>query len=190
MAYRGWDIRNFKTVITWHHVETIYLMWAFWIFLLFESVITADGIHLIRSFFFVQVIFSILPVYCDLFFLFNDIFASLLINKTHLVRIGPVVKKSRICSGCKILYFGYLNQTKRKFIYFLWYYSFKECLLGWSYFASYPLEDISAFIYWKFNQLMLMWKCQILGANSCSDLYRVVGEDFWLATWCNSAFEG
>ncbi|KAK7834094.1 suppressor of rps4-rld 1 [Quercus suber] len=30
----------------------------------------------------------------------------------------------------------------------------------------------------------------ILGANSCSDLYRVVGEDFWLATWCNSAFEG
>ncbi|CAL5369422.1 unnamed protein product [Camellia sinensis] len=27
--------------------------------------------------------------------------------------------------------------------------------------------------------------------DSCSDLYRVVGEDFWLATWCNStAFEG
>ncbi|XAR57739.1 hypothetical protein NMG60_11025991 [Bertholletia excelsa] len=31
----------------------------------------------------------------------------------------------------------------------------------------------------------------ILNAESCSDLYRVVGEDFWLATWCNStAFEG
>ncbi|XP_052195402.1 suppressor of RPS4-RLD 1 isoform X2 [Diospyros lotus] len=32
---------------------------------------------------------------------------------------------------------------------------------------------------------------QILNAESCSDLYRVIGEDFWLATWCNStAFEG
>ncbi|GFY81035.1 tetratricopeptide repeat (TPR)-like superfamily protein [Actinidia rufa] len=31
----------------------------------------------------------------------------------------------------------------------------------------------------------------IMRAESCSDLYRVVGEDFWLATWCNStAFEG
>ncbi|XP_052195401.1 suppressor of RPS4-RLD 1 isoform X1 [Diospyros lotus] len=31
----------------------------------------------------------------------------------------------------------------------------------------------------------------ILNAESCSDLYRVIGEDFWLATWCNStAFEG
>ncbi|KAL5707005.1 hypothetical protein ACHQM5_025106 [Ranunculus cassubicifolius] len=31
----------------------------------------------------------------------------------------------------------------------------------------------------------------MLQANSCSDLYNVVGEDFWLATWCNSAaFEG
>ncbi|KAK7263223.1 hypothetical protein RJT34_30810 [Clitoria ternatea] len=31
----------------------------------------------------------------------------------------------------------------------------------------------------------------IMNAKSCSDLYRVVGEDFWLATWCNStAFEG
>ncbi|KAL7231710.1 hypothetical protein ACSBR2_009860 [Camellia fascicularis] len=31
----------------------------------------------------------------------------------------------------------------------------------------------------------------IMNADSCSDLYRVVGEDFWLATWCNStAFEG
>ncbi|XP_057493155.1 suppressor of RPS4-RLD 1 [Actinidia eriantha] len=31
----------------------------------------------------------------------------------------------------------------------------------------------------------------IMKAESCSDLYRVVGEDFWLATWCNStAFEG
>ncbi|XP_024019757.1 suppressor of RPS4-RLD 1 isoform X2 [Morus notabilis] len=31
----------------------------------------------------------------------------------------------------------------------------------------------------------------IMQAKSCSDLYRVVGEDFWLATWCNStAFEG
>lgn len=31
----------------------------------------------------------------------------------------------------------------------------------------------------------------IKDAKSCSDLYRVVGEDFWLATWCNStAIEG
>ncbi|KAF8377615.1 hypothetical protein HHK36_030997 [Tetracentron sinense] len=31
----------------------------------------------------------------------------------------------------------------------------------------------------------------IIRAESCSDLYSVVGEDFWLATWCNStAFEG
>ncbi|XP_023517940.1 suppressor of RPS4-RLD 1 [Cucurbita pepo subsp. pepo] len=31
----------------------------------------------------------------------------------------------------------------------------------------------------------------IMEAKSCSDLYKVVGEDFWLATWCNStAFEG
>ncbi|XP_027345118.1 suppressor of RPS4-RLD 1-like isoform X2 [Abrus precatorius] len=31
---------------------------------------------------------------------------------------------------------------------------------------------------------------EIMHAKSCSDLYRVVGEDFWLATWCNStAFE-
>ncbi|KAK4749428.1 hypothetical protein SAY87_026877 [Trapa incisa] len=32
---------------------------------------------------------------------------------------------------------------------------------------------------------------EIMDANSCSDLYKAVGEDFWLATWCNStAFEG
>lgn len=32
---------------------------------------------------------------------------------------------------------------------------------------------------------------EIMNAESCSDLYRVVGQDFWLATWCNStAFEG
>ncbi|XP_028104084.1 suppressor of RPS4-RLD 1-like isoform X2 [Camellia sinensis] len=32
---------------------------------------------------------------------------------------------------------------------------------------------------------------QIMKAESCSDLYRVVGEDFWLATWCDSTvFEG
>ncbi|XP_015901639.2 suppressor of RPS4-RLD 1 [Ziziphus jujuba] len=31
----------------------------------------------------------------------------------------------------------------------------------------------------------------IMQAKSCSDLYKIVGEDFWLATWCNStAFEG
>ncbi|CAN1324635.1 Suppressor of RPS4-RLD 1 [Linum perenne] len=31
----------------------------------------------------------------------------------------------------------------------------------------------------------------ILVAETCSDIYRAVGEDFWLATWCNStAFEG
>jgi len=36
-----------------------------------------------------------------------------------------------------------------------------------------------------------MFGMQIMHAKSCSDLYRVVGEDFWLATWCNStAFEG
>ncbi|KAK4777177.1 hypothetical protein SAY86_005865 [Trapa natans] len=32
---------------------------------------------------------------------------------------------------------------------------------------------------------------EIMDAISCSDLYKAVGEDFWLATWCNStAFEG
>ncbi|KAG5535547.1 hypothetical protein RHGRI_023347 [Rhododendron griersonianum] len=32
---------------------------------------------------------------------------------------------------------------------------------------------------------------EIMNAESCSDLYRVVGQDFWLATWCSStAFEG
>ncbi|KAL5556850.1 hypothetical protein UlMin_039086 [Ulmus minor] len=32
---------------------------------------------------------------------------------------------------------------------------------------------------------------EIMDAKSCSDLYRIVGEDFWLATWCRStAFEG
>lgn len=32
---------------------------------------------------------------------------------------------------------------------------------------------------------------QIMQAKTCGDLYRVVGEDFWLATWCNStAVEG
>ncbi|KAJ0096832.1 hypothetical protein Patl1_28575 [Pistacia atlantica] len=31
----------------------------------------------------------------------------------------------------------------------------------------------------------------IMHAKTCDDLYKVVGEDFWLATWCNStAFEG
>ncbi|RDX82619.1 Suppressor of RPS4-RLD 1, partial [Mucuna pruriens] len=31
----------------------------------------------------------------------------------------------------------------------------------------------------------------VMHANSVSDLYNVVGEDFWSATWCNSiAFEG
>ncbi|XP_050368841.1 suppressor of RPS4-RLD 1 [Argentina anserina] len=31
----------------------------------------------------------------------------------------------------------------------------------------------------------------IMRAKTCADLYRAVGEDFWLATWCNSAaFEG
>ncbi|KAI4327386.1 hypothetical protein L6164_019855 [Bauhinia variegata] len=31
----------------------------------------------------------------------------------------------------------------------------------------------------------------IMHAKSCSDLYKVVGEDFWVASWCNStAFEG
>ncbi|KAK2967664.1 hypothetical protein RJ640_030535 [Escallonia rubra] len=32
---------------------------------------------------------------------------------------------------------------------------------------------------------------EIMHAESCDDLYKVVGEDFWLATWCTStAFEG
>ncbi|KAL6222648.1 hypothetical protein ACLB2K_006040 [Fragaria x ananassa] len=31
----------------------------------------------------------------------------------------------------------------------------------------------------------------VVHAKSCADLYKAVGEDFWLATWCNSAaFEG
>ncbi len=36
-----------------------------------------------------------------------------------------------------------------------------------------------------------MCNLQIIDAKSCDDLYKIVGEDFWLATWCNStAFEG
>lgn len=36
-----------------------------------------------------------------------------------------------------------------------------------------------------------MCNLQISDAKSCDDLYKIVGEDFWLATWCNSAaFEG
>ncbi|KAL2522527.1 Suppressor of RPS4-RLD 1 [Forsythia ovata] len=32
---------------------------------------------------------------------------------------------------------------------------------------------------------------EIMNAESCSDLYKTIGEDFWLATWCNStAIEG
>ncbi|KAI3954875.1 hypothetical protein MKW92_015947 [Papaver armeniacum] len=32
---------------------------------------------------------------------------------------------------------------------------------------------------------------RLLHAETCSDLYSVTGEDFWIATWCNStAFEG
>ncbi|KAL9273423.1 Suppressor of RPS4-RLD 1-like protein [Drosera capensis] len=32
---------------------------------------------------------------------------------------------------------------------------------------------------------------KIMHAESCSDLYNIIGEDFWLATWCNStASEG
>ncbi|XP_047315854.1 suppressor of RPS4-RLD 1 [Impatiens glandulifera] len=31
----------------------------------------------------------------------------------------------------------------------------------------------------------------IMAAESCNDIYRIIGEDFWLATWCKStAFEG
>jgi len=32
---------------------------------------------------------------------------------------------------------------------------------------------------------------QVTHANSVSDLYKAIGEDFWSSTWCNStAFEG
>jgi len=32
---------------------------------------------------------------------------------------------------------------------------------------------------------------QLMVAETCSDLYKIVGEDFWVATWCNSmASEG
>lgn len=32
---------------------------------------------------------------------------------------------------------------------------------------------------------------QVAHANSVSDLYNAIGEDFWSSTWCNSAaFEG
>jgi hypothetical protein len=37
---------------------------------------------------------------------------------------------------------------------------------------------------------MLRCNVQIIDAKNCTDLYNVVGEDFWLATLCSStAFE-
>ncbi|KAF7809893.1 suppressor of RPS4-RLD 1 [Senna tora] len=52
-----------------------------------------------------------------------------------------------------------------------------------------------SFVYSKTDEMIHLSKDgkldDIMLAKSCSDLYRVVGEDFWLATWCNStAYEG
>ncbi|KAI9113425.1 hypothetical protein K1719_015352 [Acacia pycnantha] len=52
-----------------------------------------------------------------------------------------------------------------------------------------------SFVYSKTDEIIHLSKDgkleDIMHAKSCSDLHRVVGEDFWLATWCNSAaFEG
>ncbi|XP_022774124.1 suppressor of RPS4-RLD 1-like [Durio zibethinus] len=52
--------------------------------------------------------------------------------------------------------------------------------------------DISTFIYGNFMYIaILTYHLQIVHAKSCDDLYELVGEDFWLATWCNgTAVEG
>lgn len=60
------------------------------------------------------------------------------------------------------------------------------------YSVLYNRVRIIMFLVFDFMKMeILMFDVQIMHAKSCSDLYRVVGEDFWLATWCNStAFEG
>ncbi|XP_061340851.1 suppressor of RPS4-RLD 1 isoform X2 [Gastrolobium bilobum] len=52
-----------------------------------------------------------------------------------------------------------------------------------------------SYVYSKTDQIIQLSKDgklkEIMHAKSCSDLYNIVGEDFWSATWCNStAFEG
>ncbi|MED6192213.1 Suppressor of RPS4-RLD 1 [Stylosanthes scabra] len=51
------------------------------------------------------------------------------------------------------------------------------------------------YVYSKTDQIIHLLKDgkleEVVHAKSCSDLYNIVGEDFWSATWCNStAFEG
>ncbi|RYQ80817.1 hypothetical protein Ahy_Scaffold1g106965 isoform H [Arachis hypogaea] len=51
------------------------------------------------------------------------------------------------------------------------------------------------YVYSKTDQIIHLLKDgkleEVIHAKSCSDLYNIVGEDFWSATWCNStAFEG
>ncbi|XP_020230351.1 suppressor of RPS4-RLD 1 [Cajanus cajan] len=52
-----------------------------------------------------------------------------------------------------------------------------------------------SYVYSKTDQIIHLSKDgklkEVMHANSVSDLYNVVGEDFWSSTWCNSsAFEG
>ncbi|KAG4973185.1 hypothetical protein JHK87_030006 [Glycine soja] len=53
-----------------------------------------------------------------------------------------------------------------------------------------------SYVYSKTDQIICLFKDGkleevVIHANSVSDLYNVVGEDFWSSTWCNStAFEG
>ncbi|RZB78431.1 Suppressor of RPS4-RLD 1 [Glycine soja] len=52
-----------------------------------------------------------------------------------------------------------------------------------------------SYVYSKTDQIICLFKDgkleEVIHANSVSDLYNVVGEDFWSSTWCNStAFEG
>ncbi|KAG5069941.1 Suppressor of RPS4-RLD 1 [Glycine soja] len=52
-----------------------------------------------------------------------------------------------------------------------------------------------SYVYSKTDQIIRLSKDgkleEVIHANSVSDLYNVVGEDFWSSTWCNStAFEG
>ncbi|XP_027362066.1 suppressor of RPS4-RLD 1 isoform X2 [Abrus precatorius] len=51
------------------------------------------------------------------------------------------------------------------------------------------------YVYSKTDQIIHLSKDgkleEVMHAKSCSDLYNIIGEDFWSATWCNStAFEG
>lgn len=56
--------------------------------------------------------------------------------------------------------------------------------------SSHHVSD-SRFVCQCFLTCISPIKMQIMRAKTCDELHKVVGEDFWVATWCDSnAFEG